>query len=135
MKSPLYLVAALAIAASAACAPTASTQTASAAAPADRDCFNTNFVSGFSAVDKDTVKLEAGPRKDYEVDITGPGCDNVTWTMSVAVVSRPSAWICTGQQAGQGDIRFRDSSWPAPISCMITAVRRAPEPPSATPPT
>ena len=83
MKSPLYLVAALAIAASAACAPTASTQTASAAAPADRDCFNTNFVSGFSAVDKDTVKLEAGPRKDYEVDITGPGCDNVTWTMSV----------------------------------------------------
>lgn len=94
----------------------------------DRDCFSTTSVSGYGSVDRDTVRLDVGPRRRYEVDISGPGCDRIDWTLAIALDSRPSSWICAGDRPGQGRISFRDpgSSWRT--SCLIDNVRRVPEP-------
>lgn len=100
-------------------------------APSDRDCFNTSFVSGFSTVDRDTVRLDAGPRRSYDVDLLGPGCDQLNWTESLALESSPSSWICVGDGPSQGNISFRDPATRQRISCFIQNVRRVPDAPPA----
>lgn len=92
-----------------------------------RDCFNVQFVTGYSSVDRDTVRLDAGPRQRYDVDIRGPLCDQIDWTQRIALESTPSSWICTGRQAGQGEIHFRDPGTRRRTSCYIEAVRRVAE--------
>lgn len=101
------------------------------AASSGRDCFNTSFVSGFSPVDRDTVRLDAGPRRSYDVDLEGPGCDQLNWTESLAIESSPSSWICVGDGPSQGNIYFRDPATRQRTSCFIQNVRRVPETPPA----
>ncbi len=124
MRTLLMLCAGLITAACAAPAPEA------ASAPMRGDCFNTRFVQGYSSVDRDTIRLDAGPRQSYEVDLQGPLCDQVDWTRRIALESTPSSWICVGTQAGQGEIHFRDPATRRRTSCHIDAVRRTGEPTS-----
>jgi hypothetical protein len=113
----------------AACAPTA--QTASnASSPAGKDCFNAGFISGYNTVSDRTVRVTAGVSHDYDLDIDGPGCRDIKWTNSIAIVSRPSAWICAGDKVGAGDVKFRDSTRGV-TSCYITDVRRYVKPATA----
>lgn len=92
-----------------------------------RDCFNVRMVSGYSSVDRDTIRLDAGPRRSYEVDISGPMCDQVDWTQRIALESNPGSWICVGDAVGQGEIHFRDPATRQRVSCYIDAVRRVAE--------
>ena len=96
-----------------------------ATAPAGQDCFNVSLVQGYSSVDRDTVRLDAGPGASYDVDISGPQCDQVDWTQKLALESTPSFWICVGKQIGQGNIYFRDPTTRRRVSCYIEDVRRA----------
>lgn len=121
MKLQLFAIGVLALAA--ACAPTAKTA-ANAASPAGRDCFNASFLSGFSNVDHDTVRVSAGPSQEYDLDLLGPSCRDIQWTTDIAVVTRPSNWVCVGKNAGLGDVKFRDSATGRTTSCTITEVRR-----------
>jgi hypothetical protein len=101
----------------------------SAAARAGRDSFNVSMVNGKSSVDRDTVRLDAGPGRAYEVDISGPMCDQLDWTHRIALESTPGSWICVGDQVGQGSIIFRDPTTRRRTSCYIESVRRVPEAP------
>lgn len=115
-----------------ACAPTA-TQTA-ALAPDGRDCFNSNFMSGYTNVDQDTIRVSASPSRSYDLDLEGPNCRDIQWANSVAVVTKPSSYICTGNRAGLGEVKFRDGASNAVTTCWITEVRRYVKPdPAAAP--
>jgi hypothetical protein len=131
MKLQILAIGAFALAA--ACAPTTQ-NAANAAGPAGRDCFNSNFISGYGTVGEQTVRVSASPSKDYDLDIEGPGCRDITWTTSIAIVSKPSAWICVGDKFS-GDIKFRDTASSRVTSCYIKDVRRYVKPAaSVTPP-
>ncbi len=118
-----------AVTALAACA--AQDERQSAAAPeASRDCFNINAVSGFNAVDGDTARVSAGASREYELDVRGPGCNQLQWTEDIALESRPSQWICAGAGPGLGQIHFRESAGGQARTCFIEEVRRLPPPAS-----
>jgi len=89
-----------------------------------RDCFNIAMVGGYSSVDRDTIRLDAGPSRHYEVDVQGGICDQLDWAHRLALESRPSSWICTGDGPGLGNIHFRDPGTRQRVSCFIEAVRR-----------
>lgn len=97
-----------------------------AASPAGRDCFNVRFLTGYEAVDRDTIRVHAGPSTEYDIDLQGGQCDTVDWAQRLAIESTPSSWICVGDQAGQGEIRFREPATRRIVQCYITDVRRAP---------
>jgi hypothetical protein len=98
---------------------------------AGRDCFNVSFVQGFSSVGKSTVRLDLGPGAKYDVDISGPQCDQVDWTQRLALESTSSSWICVGDSIGQGNVYFRDPATRRRLSCYIENVRRVTSPPGA----
>lgn len=117
------LLAAVCLASVACAAPTVQTpQTNSAAA--SRDCFDVSLVTGYDTVDRDTIRLQAGPSTEYDVDVSGGQCTNVDWTHRLAIESTPSSWICVGRQPEQGNIRFRDPTTNHHVSCYIEDVRR-----------
>jgi hypothetical protein len=97
-------------------------------AASSRDCFNVSMVTGYEAIDDDTIRLRAGPSRDYELDLSGGRCRDVDWTQRLAIESTPSSFICVGSQPGQGNIHFRDAATQRRVSCYIDEVRR-----SATP--
>lgn len=134
MRLQLLTVGLFALAA--ACAPTA--QTAEKAPDrTGRDCFNTNFISGYTSVDEKTVRVSASPSREYDIEVDGPGCRDLKWTNSINIVSKPSAWMCVGDKFA-GDIRFRDSTSSTVTQCFIRDVHRYVKPaasvvPPATP--
>jgi hypothetical protein len=124
MKQSAVSSAAIALAACTA-APQPQAQTGPTAG---RDCFNVSFVQGFSSVGKSTIRLDAGPGQKYDVEISGPQCDQVDWTQRLALESTPSSWICVGDAIGQGNVYFRDPASRRRLSCYIQNVRRVSEP-------
>lgn len=92
----------------------------------ERDCFNVGVVTGYDSVDRDTVRLQAGPSTEYDVDLSGGQCNNLDWAHRLAIESTPSSWICVGSQPGQGNISFRDPATNRRVSCYIGNVRRVP---------
>jgi hypothetical protein len=97
-----------------------------------RDCFDTNFVQGFSSQGKNVIRLDVGPGQKYDVDIAGAQCDQVDWTQRLALESTPSSWICVGDAIGQGNVYFRDPTTRRRLSCYIQNVRRVPEQPATS---
>ena len=95
---------------------------------ADRDCLNVSFVQGFSAVDRNTVRLDAGPGPKYDVTIAGAQCEQIDWAQRIALESSTSSWICVGDAIGQGNVYFRDPTTRRRLSCYIENVRRVSEP-------
>ncbi len=91
MKLQLFAVGVFALAA--ACAPTAQTASSKPVDRTGRDCFNADFISGYTAVDDKTVRVSAGPKRDYDLDIVGAGCGEIKWMNSIVIVSKPSPWI------------------------------------------
>ena len=95
---------------------------------AQRDCFNVSLVQGFTPVDRDTVRIDAGPGADYELDIAGGQCQQIDWALRIALESSGSSFICTGKQLGQGNIYFRDVASRRRLTCYIENVRRVSKP-------
>lgn len=89
------LLAAAAVAALSACTTAADT---TAEAPAGRDCFNSNSVSGFSPIDDHHVKLSVGASRDYALT-TSYRINEVRFTQEIGIRSTTN-WICTGNGLG-----------------------------------
>lgn len=124
-----WIVLVTALALTAACAVPDNAQT-DARISQGRDCFNVSMVTGYEALDRDTLRLRAGPSSEYDVDVSGAQCNTLEWSNTVAIESTPSSWLCVGAQPGQGAVRFRDATTRRVVSCYIRDVRaaRAPTP-------
>lgn len=129
MHRALVLSATLFVGVLAACVtqPPSQAQNTAQRAPTGRDCFNVQFLTGYETVDRDTLKVDAGPGASYEIDIAGAQCTQMDWTHRLAIESTPSSWMCVGSQPGQGSIAFRDPTTRRRVECYITAVRRVAE--------
>lgn len=91
-----------------------------AAASGGRECFSARSVSGFTAVDDDTVDVQVGSRRHYRLEIAGV-CTNVNWVNAVALVARNgSSFICQGFDA---ELVVRDPGL-GPQRCVVNSVRR-----------
>ena len=91
-----------------------------AAASGGRDCFSATNVSGFSAVDDDTVDVQVGARRWYRLEIAGV-CPNVNWAKGVALVAHSGgSFICQGFDA---EIVAPDPGL-GPQRCLVNSVRR-----------
>lgn len=91
-----------------------------AAASGGRDCFSATNVSGFSALDDDTVDVQVGARRWYRLEIAGV-CTNVNWARGVALVARSGgSFICQGFDA---EIVAPDPGL-GPQRCLVNSVRR-----------
>lgn len=132
--SPLRAATLAVLCALGACAADGAQSQTATAPDAARDCFNINAVSGFNAVDGDTVRVSAGASRSYELDVRGPGCNSLDWTEDIALESRPSEWLCAGDGPNLGRIHFNDSAGNMARACFIEEIRRVPEnaPPSGS---
>ena len=79
-----------------ACA-SANTQTASSAG-ADRDCFRSVDVRGYSVVDDHRVQLRVSPAREYILTLPQQTRD-LDWTHAISVRSA-SSFICVGDPSG-----------------------------------
>ena len=85
-----------------------------------RECFSARSVSGFTAVDDDTVDVQVGSRRYYRLEIAGV-CTNVNWVNAVALVARNgSSFICQGFDA---ELVVRDPGL-GTQRCVVNSVRR-----------
>ena len=107
------------------CAAPASPNAARPSTPS-RDCFNAAMVRGYSQIDRDTIHLNAGPSKVYEIDIAGALCDDIAWTHQIALET-PLSWVCVGDGPGQAEIHFQDPAQNRAATCYVREVRRVPE--------
>ena len=91
-----------------------------AAVSGGRECFNARSVSGFTAVDDDTVDVQVGSRRYYRLETAGV-CLNVNWVNGVALVARSgSSFICQGFDA---DLIVPNPGL-GPQRCVVNSVRR-----------
>lgn len=115
----------LVLLASCATAPTGTEADAAASDADSGDCFSVRMVKGYSVVERDTVRLEIGPRRAYEVDTRGAACHDLRWANTIAVRTYGSSFLCVGDDV-RDDARIVSDRGD---SCIVEAVRRAPEEP------
>jgi len=86
------VIIAAALAMATACA--SATDVAEGPAPAGRDCFRNDDVSGFGIIDDDTLSVRVLGNRNYSVSAHRIGRD-LRFEQDVALRSR-TGWICTG---------------------------------------
>src|SRR5215813_3868416 len=69
-----------------------------AAAPG-RDCFTARSIQGYSIIDDHHVQVSITPGRAYILGTTWNARD-LDWGQRIALRSRPSDWICTGNGVG-----------------------------------
>jgi hypothetical protein len=96
---------------------------------AERDCFSVRAVTGFTVVDDETVRIEVGASRAYEIDAGGATCRNLRYANAIALESEPaSSFLCTGSAATSATIRTDQGD-----ECLIEAVRALAPPAPAAP--
>ena len=84
-----------------------------------RQCFLASQVNGFHAVDRDTVNVNVGVRRIYQLELFG-SCQDIDWSQRIGIRSTGgSDWICQGLDA--------ELIVPSPIGpqrCQVSSVRR-----------
>lgn len=113
---------ALAVLALAACAPTPPPGVAAAEPHGEDHCFWNRQVNGFTPVDRDTVRLTAGARRVFELELFG-GCPDVDWAQTIGVRSRGGDRICSGLEAEL----IVPRTGLGPQRCAVRGVRRVTE--------
>jgi hypothetical protein len=96
------------------------TATAKATA-ANRACFHTSTINGWTAVGDRAVNVRVGVRDVWRLDLFAP-CTDVDWNQTIALRQRGSSWICEGHGAIGVDVITH-----GPIgrtTCPVTAIRR-----------
>jgi hypothetical protein len=104
-----------------------SRQTAPAVTALGRDCFDLSFATDYDSEAGNIVRLHVGASAEYDVRVSGGGCNTLDQAQHLALESTSSSWICVGDQVGQGNIRFRDLTSGRRVSCYIESVRRVPQ--------
>ncbi|MCC6921250.1 MAG: hypothetical protein IT548_18805 [Alphaproteobacteria bacterium] len=89
-----------------------------ATAPAERHCFNQAQVSGFRAVDRETVNLRVGASDIYQIKLLGV-CPDIKWTEGVALETQGSSQICTGL-----DLTIHVPGPTGPQECAAESLRK-----------
>ena len=90
------------------------------AASAGRQCFRAADVNGFSPIDRDTVDVTVGAGRTYRLELFAP-CQDVNWSQRIAIRSRGSSWICTGN-ALQAELIVPNAI--GPDRCLVNSIRR-----------
>ena len=112
---------ALAAAALLAACSTPNTGAQAGAAPAERDCFASSVVLGYSVIDAHNVSVHVGASRNYVLS-TSWNASDLDWGEAIALRS-PTGWICTGNGLGVQITGGRpERSYP------ITGIARAPAP-------
>lgn len=84
-------------------------------------CFLPSQVTGFHAVDDDTVHVFVGANDVYTLDLAGP-CPNVDWSLQVGIRSTGgSDWVCGGLDA---ELLVPDVSGQGTNRCMVTNIQQ-----------
>lgn len=93
---------------------------ADAAAPAKptRQCFWTNSVDGFRAVNDRIVNVGVGVKDVYQLELLS-ACPDVDWAETIAIQSRGSSMICSGL-----DATIITPSTIGPQRCAVRNVRK-----------
>ena len=97
-----------------------SVQPPQAVAAPERECFNADTVSGFSAYDDDSLYVRVSRKKVYELQILG-ACPNVDWTQRIGLETRAGSFVCVGSDV---DLIVPQDGMGGPIRCAVRAVRR-----------
>ena len=87
------------------------------------ECFNVSMVQGFNQTGPNRLRVDAGPRQSYDIEISGPQCDRIEWSQSVLLRASASSMLCAGASLGQGDVAFHDLATGQSASCHIDAIR------------
>lgn len=74
------------------------TEQAATEPSADRDCFNSNSVTGFSYIDENHIGVSVGANRRY-ILTTMFNARDLDWTQAIAIRST-TTWICTGNGLG-----------------------------------
>ena len=110
-------------AAAAGLAACATEQSASMTPAEGRDCFRAQSVSGYSAVDENSVRIRVGASRSYTMH-TNWNVNDLDWTQAIALRS-DSSWICTGNVFGQVEVTGGSLGRTYPIQ----TITRDPDPP------
>jgi len=95
----------------------AQSQPAPEAKPA-RQCFHSDTVSGFSAIDDKRILVTSG-RKTFELEVLGH-CPNLDWTQTIGLRTvTGSTFVCTGMDV---DVIVPDNF--GPDRCAVRTVRQ-----------
>jgi hypothetical protein len=87
--------------------------------PVRQACFFGRDANNFVAVDNQTVNVRVGVRQVYQLKLFAP-CIGVSWSESIALVSRPGAFICSGT-ANAVDLFIHTTT--GPQRCPVTSIR------------
>lgn len=104
----------------AACATPESATQEAGAAPAERDCFNSDTANGFSYIDDRHVRVTVGANRRY-ILTTMFNANDLDWTNAIAIRSS-TGWICTGNGLGVEIIGGEPRR-----NYPITGIERAPD--------
>ena len=89
------------------------------AAAGGGQCFYSGNVSGFGAVDDNTVNVFVGANDVYTLDLLG-ACPDVDWSMQIGIrATGGSPWVCSGSNA--------EILVPSPMgtqNCMVTNIQK-----------
>jgi len=119
MKLPISLAIAAALAVGAASGAVA--QNAPAKPGAMRiACFYAKNANNFVAVDNRTVNVRVGVRQVYQLALFS-SCNGITFSRSIALVSRPGSFVCPGSGLGV-DLYIRTST--GRQRCPVTSIRK-----------
>lgn len=101
-----------------ACAETGDPATASTQG-SDRTCFRAEQVSGFTAIDNDTVRVHVGANRVFELELFGT-CHDINWSQRIGIRARGgSNWICRGI-----DAELVVPSVIGPSRCQVSNIRQ-----------
>ncbi|MFS2318766.1 DUF6491 family protein [Maricaulis sp. D1M11] len=106
MTYKILTIAALAVSTATACA-------SSEATPSEdtepRQCFRTDQISGFSSIDRDTLRVRVSGQRRFDLEVQGPGCSDVEWSHTAAFINNTgSSLMCAGRNPVGAEIRVRD---------------------------
>lgn len=76
----------------------ATKETAESGSTSRRQCFWSQNVNGFNAIDQETVLVTVGVNDVYRLDLMGR-CPDIDWNQRIALVSRGGSSICSGLDA------------------------------------
>lgn len=83
-------------------------------------CFWPSQVSGFSDAGPDKVRVRAGFKDMWELEVS-PGCPDANWAMKIAIVSRGGGPVCPGRPA---ELIMPSASGQSTERCLVRNVRK-----------
>lgn len=89
------------------------------------DCFDSARVAGWEDAGPNHIRVRVNGRAAYDLGLQGPRCDDVAWSPTLAIESNAgSPWVCVGEGAGLGEVRFQDGPAGRTVICRIDSVSR-----------